>query len=75
MKLIMVSISALYFNLLMMGAQDPSGPQIIQKVNDLINQETNYGKSTMTILTSSGTPRTFEYESWSKDHGEKNLIK
>jgi len=71
----MVSISALYFNLLMLGAQDPSGPQIIQKVNDLINQETIYGKSTMTILTSSGTPRTFEYESWSKDHGEKNLIK
>jgi outer membrane lipoprotein-sorting protein len=29
----------------------------------------------MTIVTTSGNPRTFEYESWSKDRGEKNLIK
>ncbi|MFC2081390.1 outer membrane lipoprotein-sorting protein [Bacteroidota bacterium] len=55
--------------------QDVDGPQIIQKVNDLMNLETIYSKSTMTILTSSGTPRTFEYESWSKDFGEKNVIK
>jgi len=75
MKPVFLSISAFYFNVLMLGAQNPSGPEIIQKVNDLINQETMYGKSTMTILTSSGNPRTFEYESWSKDHGEKNLMK
>lgn len=56
-------------------AQDLTGEQIIQKVNDLMNQETMYGRMTMTIVTTSGQERTFEYESWSKDFGEKNLIR
>ena len=55
--------------------QNLNGEQIIKKVNDLMNQETIYGKSEMTIVTTSGTPRTFLYESWSKDFGEKNLIR
>lgn len=55
--------------------QSLNGEQIIKKVNDLINQETIYGKSKMTIITTSGNPRTFLYESWSKDYGEKNLIR
>ena len=75
MKPMLLTISVLAFHSLVLGRQDLDGPQIIQKVNDLINQETIYGKSTMTILTSSGNPRTFEYESWSKDFGEKNLIR
>lgn len=56
-------------------SQDLTGPQIIQSVNDVLNPETMWGKSTMTIETSSGEKRTFLYESWSKNHGEKNLIK
>ena len=44
-------------------AQDLTGEQIIQKVNDLMNQETMYGRMTMTIVTTSGQERTFEYES------------
>ncbi len=56
-------------------AQVMDGPGIINEVNDLMNQESIYSKSTMTIMTSSGTPRTFESESWSKDKGEKNLIR
>jgi outer membrane lipoprotein-sorting protein len=62
-------------SLLVLSGQDPDGAQIIQRVNDLINQETMYAKSTMTIVTTSGTQRTFEYDSWSKDRGEKNLIR
>jgi len=58
-----------------LSAQEISGPEIVQKVNDLMNQNTIYSKSTMTIVTSSGSERTFESESWSKDHGEKNLIR
>jgi outer membrane lipoprotein-sorting protein len=58
-----------------LSAQELSGPEIVQKVNDLMNQNTIYSKSTMTIVTSSGSERTFESESWSKDHGEKNLIR
>lgn len=67
--LIVLSItSALY-------AQEFTGEQIIHKVNDLMSQETMYGRMKMTIVTTSGKTRTFEYESWSKDKGEKNLIR
>lgn len=56
-------------------AQDFTGDQLIKKVNDLMNQKTVFSKSKMTIVTSSGRTRTFEYDSWSKDQGEKNLIR
>lgn len=55
--------------------QEMTGEQIINRVNDLMNQKTIYGRSKMTIVTTSGKTRTFEYESWSKDNGEKNLIR
>jgi outer membrane lipoprotein-sorting protein len=56
-------------------SQELTGEQIIQKVNDLFNPETSYGKSTMTIVTSSGKKRTFVSESWSMGKGEKNLVR
>ncbi|MBD3289119.1 outer membrane lipoprotein-sorting protein [candidate division KSB1 bacterium] len=68
----------IWFLLLLIGnlpAQELTGEQIIHKVNDLMNQETMYARMTMTIITTSGQERTFEYESWSKDFGEKNLIR
>jgi outer membrane lipoprotein-sorting protein len=55
--------------------QDLTGEEIIQKVNDLFNVDSSYGKSKMTITTSSGQKRTFISESWSKDKGEKNLVR
>jgi outer membrane lipoprotein-sorting protein len=55
--------------------QELTGEQIIQKVNDLFNPQTSHGKSKMTIVTSSGSKRTFVSESWSKDEGEKNLVR
>ena len=55
--------------------QDLTGEEIIQKVNDLFNPQTSHGKSKMTIVTSSGSKRTFVSESWSKDEGEKNLVR
>lgn len=55
--------------------QDLTGPEIIRKVNDLMNPESSYARAKMTIITSSGQERTFVYDSWSKDHGEKNLIR
>jgi len=68
----MMVLGALPFVLLSQGIK---GPEIIQKVNDLMNQNTIYSKSTMTIVTTTGSKRTFESESWSKDYGEKNLIR
>ena len=55
--------------------QELTGEEIIQKVNDLFNVDSSYGKSKMTITTSSGQKRTFISESWSKDKGEKNLVR
>ena len=55
--------------------QELTGEEIIRKVNDLFNVDSSYGKSKMTITTSSGQKRTFISESWSKDKGEKNLVR
>ena len=55
--------------------QELSGLEIIQKVNDLLNPQSSYAKAKMTIITSSGMTRTFVYDSWSKNRGEKNLIR
>ena len=52
-----------------------TGDEIIQKMNDLLNPETTYGKSKMTIVTTSGKKRTFVLESWSKGAGEKTLMR
>ncbi len=56
-------------------SQEMTADDIIQKVNDQFNTETNYAKSKMTIVTTSGQKRTFIQESWSKDRGEKNLMR
>jgi outer membrane lipoprotein-sorting protein len=55
--------------------QQLTGEEIIQKVNDNVNVETAWSKSNMTIVTTSGDKRTFLSESWSKDKGEKNLVR
>lgn len=56
-------------------SQDLTGTDIIDKVNALINVSTSYSKSKMTITTTSGQKRTFISDSWSKDNGEKNLVR
>lgn len=55
-------------------AQELSAADIINKVNELMNQESSKGIMTMTIVTSSGQKRTFEYLTFSKNKGEKNLM-
>ncbi|RKY84198.1 outer membrane lipoprotein-sorting protein [candidate division KSB1 bacterium] len=55
--------------------QKLTGDDIIKRVNDTLNQDTVYGKMKMTIITTSGKKRTFIYESFSKNKGEKNLIR
>jgi hypothetical protein len=75
MKKIGLSIITLLLISSFSTGQELTGEQIIQKVNDLFNPETSYGKSKMTIVTSSGKKRTFVSESWSKGRGEKNLVR
>jgi len=55
--------------------QELTGKQIMSKVNEIINQKTVKAKMKMTIVTTSGKKRTFLYKSFSKDRGEKNLIR
>lgn len=68
MILVLLSVSVL-------PGQELAGEDIVQKVNDLLNVESSYSKSKMTIVTTSGSKRTFVMESWSKDNGEKNLVR
>lgn len=68
MILVVLSVSVLL-------GQELTGEDIIQKVNDLLNVESSRSKSKMTIVTTSGSKRTFVMESWSKDKGEKNLVR
>jgi outer membrane lipoprotein-sorting protein len=57
------------------SARELTGKEIINRVNELMNRDTVWAKVKMTILTTSGKKRTFIYESFSKDKGEKNLIR
>jgi len=55
--------------------QELTGEEIISKVNELINQDTVQAKVKMTITTTSGQKRIFVYDSYSKNKGEKNLLR
>jgi len=75
MKSIIISWLVILLLATVSFSQELSGEDIIQKVNELFNPQTSYGKAMMTIVTTSGSNRTFVYESWSKDKGEKNLVR
>ena len=51
--------------------QELTGEEIINKVNELMNQDTVQAKVKMTIVTSSENERVFIYDSFSKNKGEK----
>jgi len=55
--------------------QELTGEEIISKLNELMNQDTVQAKVKMTIVTSSGNERVFIYDSYSKNKGEKNLLR
>lgn len=75
MKVRGFKLLSLLFPLVAGYGQELTGSDIIEKVDALMNQEASYARSEMTILTSSGEERTFIYDSWSKNYGEKNLIR
>jgi outer membrane lipoprotein-sorting protein len=75
MKQLLTAVLMILFFIMMSPGQELTGDDIIQKVNDTMNVETSHGKAKMTIVTTSGSKRTFVQESWSKDKGEKNLVR
>jgi hypothetical protein len=53
--------------------QEITGPQIVARVNQLLNPETSWAKLRMTIQTSSGNERSFVYESWNKTYSADDI--
>ena len=75
MKKVFLSVMCVLFGVSFLCAQDPTGDDIIRKVNDILAPASTWAKAKMKILTTSGDKRTFIYESWSKNRGEKNLVR
>src|SRR5665648_1100461 len=74
--LILVTLFLLIFSASILSfGQELTGEEIINKVNELMNQDTVQAKVKMTIVTSSDNERVFIYNSFSKNKGEKNLMR
>ena len=58
-----------------LSAQELTGDDIIKRANDIMAPDSSWAKSKMTIVTTSGDQRSFISESWSKNRGEKNLVR
>lgn len=56
-------------------AQEMTAEEILNTMQETMNPEQAQGIMEMTIITSSGDERTFKYETYSKDRGEKSLMK
>lgn len=75
-KTFIICIFIAYICVLSPGAADlQTSEEIVNRMNDVMNVDTMKGIMKMTITTSSGKKRTFIYESYSKNRGEKNLIR
>lgn len=57
----------------LLWSQDLTGPEILDKMMDVMNPEFAHAKMKQTILTTTGQTRTLEYESFSGQSG-KNVI-
>ena len=74
--IILTSLFLIIFNTSISSfGQELTGEEIINKANELMNQDTVQAKVKMTIVTTSGEERVFIYDSYSKNSGEKNLLR
>lgn len=73
MKLKVLCLSLLFYATSF--GQEPSAQKIMLAVTELMSPMNVYSVGTQTITTSSGTQRTFEFESWSSNKGEKSLTR
>jgi len=53
----------------------PTGDQIVEKMTDIMSQETSKSLMQQKIVTSGGHERTFEFEMFTADEGEKTLMR
>jgi len=70
-------IAVLFIALATTIAQEaiPTGDEIVKKMTSVMTQENSKGVMTQTITTSSGKQRTFEFEMFTADEGEKTLMR
>ncbi|MFQ6674044.1 MAG: outer membrane lipoprotein-sorting protein [Fidelibacterota bacterium] len=54
---------------------EPSGEEVVRRVNDLMTPMTSKGIMTQTIQTTSGKRRVFQFEMFSANRGEKTLMR
>ncbi len=74
----MATVTAIYFLLLseIVFAEEPmTAQEIIQIMTETMNPRETKARAKMTIVTTSGQERTFLYDTYSKDSGEKSLMK
>ena len=73
---IALSIILLFVSGAQLYAQDDmTADEILHTITKTMNPAQSQGTFIMTIVTSSGQDRTFVYETFSKNHGEKSLMK
>jgi outer membrane lipoprotein-sorting protein len=55
--------------------EGPTADEILKEMTETMNPQSSQGKMRMTITTTTGQDRTFIYETFSKDQGDKSLMK
>ena len=53
----------------------PTGKELVEKMTEIMTQENSKATMTQTITTSSGKQRTFEFEMFTANEGEKTLMR
>jgi outer membrane lipoprotein-sorting protein len=53
----------------------PNGKELVEKMTEIMTQENSKATMTQTITTSSGKQRTFEFEMFTANEGEKTLMR
>ncbi|MFC1786223.1 outer membrane lipoprotein-sorting protein [Candidatus Neomarinimicrobiota bacterium] len=53
----------------------PTGAELVEKMSEIMTQENSTAIMTQTITTSSGQQRTFEFEMFTANEGEKTLMR
>ncbi|MDH4211033.1 MAG: outer membrane lipoprotein-sorting protein [candidate division WOR-3 bacterium] len=75
MILLHVSLAAILPSGQLTAQEEMTADEILKTLTETMNPEQSHGTMTMTIVTSSGQERTFKYETFSKDKGDKSLMK
>ena len=71
----LILLLILFGALLIAGDPDVSGPEILDKIINLMNPENAKGIMEQTIVTTSGDKRIFKYETYMGNRGESSLMR